>query len=151
MHRLEVTNPAAIQTALRHEGNHSPQSRFLHRLHCLLLVGTGRSCHEVAEVFGDSPRSVERWVREFQQHGVEGLRDKPHTGRHATLAAGQMRQLALVIKSDPREVGYAPDAWNNKLLRAEILHRFGVTTSVRHCQRIFRLLQHSRPPSTPDA
>ena len=76
MHKLEITTPATVQAALRHEGEHSPQTRFVHRLHCLLLVGTGRSCYEVAEVFGDDPRSVERWVHEFQQHGVEGLREK---------------------------------------------------------------------------
>lgn len=146
MLKLEVTNPAAIQDALWSEGKHSLQSRFLHRLHCLLLVGKGRSCYEVAEVFGDSPRSIERWVHEFEQHGVEGLRDKPHTGRHATLAAVQMRQLALVLKSNPHELGYASDVWNNKLLRTEIQYRFGVTMSVRHCQRMFQLLQQSRPP-----
>ena len=148
MHKLEITTPAAVQAALRHEGEHSPQSRFVHRLHCLLLVGTGRSCFEAAEVFGDDPRSVERWVRKFQQHGVEGLRDKPHPGRHATLADAQMRQLALASMSAPRGLGYAVDVWNNQLLRAEILRRFGVTMSVRHCQRLFRVLQQSHPQET---
>ena len=143
MHKLDVTTPAAVQAALRHEGEHSPQSRFVHRLHCLLLVGTGRSCYEVAEVFGDDPRSVERWVREFQQHGIDGLREKPHPGRHATLADAQMRQLAVALKSVPRELGYAADAWNSKVLRAEILRRFGVTLSARHCRRLFKVLQPS--------
>ena len=145
MHKLEITTPAAVQAALRHEGEHSPQSRFVHRLHCLLLVGTGRSCYEVAEVFGDDPRSVARWVREFQQHGIEGLREKPHTGRHATLADAQMRQLELALRNGPRELGYAVDLWSNQLLRAEILRRFGVTLSARHCQRLFKL----RPPPHP--
>ena len=144
MHKLEITTPAAVQAALRHEGEHSSQSRFVHRLHCLLLVGTGRSCYEVAEVFGDDPRSVERWVREFQQHGIEGLREKAHLGRHATLADAQLQQLAVALKSVPRELGYAADAWNSKLLRAEILRRYGVTLSGRHCQRLFRILQQSR-------
>ena len=148
MHKLEITTPAAVQAALRHEGEHSPQSRFVHRLHCLLLVGSGRSCYQVAEVFGDDPRSVERWVREFQQHGIEALKEKPHTGRHATLADAQMRQLALALMSVPRELGYAVDVWNNKLLRAEILRRFDVTLSARHCQRLFRNLCQSQPQKT---
>ena len=148
MHKLEITTPAAVQAALRHEGEHSPQSRFVHRLHCLLLVGTGRSCYEVAEVFGDDPRSVERWVREFQQHGIEGLREKSHTGRHATLADAQMRQLELALRNGPRELGYAVDLWNNPLLRAEILRRFGVTLSARHCQRLFKILAPSHPQKT---
>ena len=151
MLKLAVTNLAAIRAALRHEGKQSSQSRFLHRLHYLLLVGTGRICYEVAKVFGDSPRSVERWVREFQQRGIEGLRDKPHTGRHATLADAQLRQLALVFRSSPRQLGYEAEVWSNKLLRAKILQRFSVATSVRHCQRLFRVLQQSPTPSTPDA
>ena len=52
--------PATVKAALWHEGEHSPQSRFVHRLHCLLLVGTGQSCYQVAKVFGDDPRSIER-------------------------------------------------------------------------------------------
>jgi transposase len=145
MHKLEITTPAAVQAALRHEGERSPQTRFVHRLHCLLLVGTGRSCYEVAEVFGDDPRSVERWVHEFQRHGVEGLREKPHTGRHATFADAQMRQLSLALLGVPRELGYAVDAWNYQLLRTEILRRFGVKMSARHCQRLFKVLQQSHP------
>ena len=145
MYKLEITTPAAVQMALRHEGKHSPQSRFVHRLHCLLLVGTGQSCYEVAEVFGDNPRSVERWVREFQQHGIEGLREKPRPGRHATLADAQMRQLDLALNSVPRVLGYTADMWNAPLLRTEILRRFGVTLSVRHCQRLFRVLERSHP------
>lgn len=148
MRKLEVTSPAEVQAALRHEGEHSPQSRFVHRLHCLLLVGTGRSCYQVAEVFGDDPRSVQRWVREFQQHGIEGLREKPHPGRQATLADAQMRQLALALKSVPRVLGYAADVWSNQLLRAEILRRYGVTLSARHCQRLFRNLCQSLPQET---
>ena len=144
MHKLEVTTPAVVQTALRHEGEHSPQSRFVHRLHCLILVGKGRSCYEVADVFGDDPRSVERWVHEFQQHGIDGLREKPHPGRHAALSEAHRRDLAVALANSPRELGYAASAWSNKLLRAEILRRFGVTLSARHCQRLFRNLCQSR-------
>ena len=48
MHKLEVTHPEAAKAALRREVMCSPQSRFLHRLHCVLLVAAGRSCYEVA-------------------------------------------------------------------------------------------------------
>ena len=144
MRKLEVTAPETIQAALRQEGQRSSQSRFMHRLHCLLLVGAGRSCYEVAAVFGDDPRSVERWVRGFQQHGIDGLRDKPHPGRQATLTSAQMLQLELALKNIPREFGYAADAWNNKLLRAEIQRRYGVILSVRHCRRLFTILRQAR-------
>lgn len=145
LHKLEVTTPKAVQAALRQEAERAPQSRFVHRLHCVALVGAGRSCYEVAEVFGDDPRSVERWVREYQQFGIEGLREKPHPGRHARLTEAQMRELKLALRNGPRALNYSADAWNSKLLRAEILRRFSVTLSGRHCQRLFSILQQSHP------
>ena len=58
MTRLEVTFRESIRSTLHDENAYSPQSRFLHRLHCLLLVGSGYSCNQAAQTFGDSPRSV---------------------------------------------------------------------------------------------
>ncbi len=145
MQRLKVTSPDEVQAALRQEGARSPQSRFVHRLHCLLLVGKGQSCCEVARVFGDDPRSVERWVHEFHSHGIDGLREKPHSGRHAKLSNLQMEELALAVDSPPHELGYAAIAWTNKLLRWEIERRFGVMLSVRHSQRMLISLRPSMP------
>ena len=143
MQRLQVTSPDAIRAALREEGARSPQSRFVHRLHCLLLVGAGQSCCEVARLFGDDPRSVERWVHEFRSHGIDGLREKPHPGRRAKLSGLQMEQLTHAVESPPRELGYAAIAWTNKLLRWEIERRFGVVLSARHSQRMLMSLRHS--------
>ena len=148
MHKLEVTHPDVVQAALRHEAAHSPQWRFVHRLHCLLLVGAGRSCYEVAALFGDDPRSIERWVHEFQQFGIEALREKPHGGRHGILTTTQMRELELVFQNGPREVGDGAEVWNRALLRAEILQRFGVSMSGRQCGRLFKSVARSRPQAS---
>ena len=148
MHKLEVTHPDVVQAALRHEAAHSPQWRFAHRLHCVLLVGAGRSCYEVAALFGDDPRSIERWVHEFQQFGIEALREKPHGGRHGILTTTQMRELELVLQNGPRERGDGAEVWNRALLRAEILQRFGVSMSARQCGRLFKRLARSRPQAS---
>ena len=144
MHKLEVTIPEAVRTALKQEAECTPHLRFAHRLHCLLLVAAGRSCYEVAEVFGDDPRTVERWVRGFQQRGIEALREKPHPGRRACLADAQMRELEVALGSAPRALGHADDSWNATVLRAEILRRFGATLSVRHCRRLLKVVLESR-------
>ena len=143
--KLEVTKTDVIQTALRREMQGCPQLRFVHRLHCILLIGAGVSCYEVAKVFGDNPRSVERWVRQFQQSGITGLKEKPHPGRHAKLAHEQMCQLEFMLRDCPRELGYPADVWSSQLLRGEILRRFHVSLSVRHCQRLLRTLRQPVP------
>ena len=146
MHRLEVHAQEILRAALIDEARHSRQSRFAHRLHCVRLVGAGRSCYEVAEVFGDNPRTVERWVREFEHFGIDGLKERPRPGRHAKLAKDQMQGLALALGRPPRELGYAVGEWDGNALRAEILRRFGVTLSRRHCQRLIGTLRQSSLP-----
>ena len=141
MRRLQLTDTDAVKTLLRSEARRSPQAMLAHRLHCVALVGAGLGCDEIAAAFGDDLRSVQRWVRRFQQSGAEGLVDTPHSGRPASLDETQMRQLRRAIAAEPQAFGHAGAAWSGEILRLEILRRFGVTHSKRHCARLLRLLR----------
>ena len=140
MNRLQVAHPEAARDALRQMLDSSPQSRFEHRLHCVLLVGAGHRCHEVAKVFGDDARTVQRWVQKFLRCGTDGLRDTPPPGRHAKLTVAETAQLGDVLKQPPGAFGHAAEVWCSDLLRNEIASRFAVTMSRRHCQRLLMRL-----------
>jgi transposase len=59
--------------AIQDEIRRSEEARYDHRLHAVLLVTQGRSCHQVAKDLGDSPRSVQYWVNRFEERGFIGL------------------------------------------------------------------------------
>ena len=141
MNRLQVTNPGAARDALRQMLDSSPQSRFEHRLHCVLLVGAGHGCQEVAKVFGDDARTVQRWVQKFLRCGTDGLRETSPPGRRAKLTVAETAELGDVLKQSPGVLGHAAEVWRSELLRNEIAERFAVTMSRRQCQRL--LLQLS--------
>ena len=145
MRRLEAQNSHLAQQALREEFKRSAQSRFEHRLHCVLLIAAGRTCADVADLFGDDRRTVQRWVGKFQDHGVDGLREASRAGRPAALADAQLRELGLAIREDPRRLGHSSEKWHGDLLCAEIFRRFGISLSARHCQRLFAALRHRAP------
>ena len=147
MKKLEVTTRASLLSALRFEIDRLPQMRFAHRLHCVLLVGAGQSCYQVAALFGDSTRSVERWVHELEVNGIDGLREKPHPGRPASLVDAQVRQLALDLKSVPPHRDDGPPMWNGRVLREEVLRRFGVAMSVRNSHRLLKTLSRPNSPN----
>jgi len=44
---------------------------------------------EIAKAFGHSERTQYRWERRYGQHGLKGLRPKPHSGRRPELSKGQ--------------------------------------------------------------
>ena len=138
--RLSFTGSEAIRTALHQAVKHSAHGKYEHRLHCLLLVGAGRSCYEVAAWFGDDPRSVERWVHRFNLNGLDGLTEKAHRGRQPALDWTQMHELATAVATPA--CGAEPGAriWTGTTLQREILQRFGLQLSARQCQRVLNAL-----------
>ncbi len=77
MRKLEIKDADIVQIAVQQEILRSEDSRYDHRLHGILLVYSGKSCNEVAELFGHSPRTVQYWVRRFERSGFAGLQEAP--------------------------------------------------------------------------
>ena len=126
MRKLEIADADIMRLAIQQEIARSDESRYDHRLHGLLLVTGGHSCQQVADLFGEDRRTVQRWVTRFETHGLTGLRDGARSGRPATLNAKQWAAL-----------GHAGHLWDGKLLAAHLHRRYKVKLGVRQCQRIF--------------
>jgi transposase len=140
----ETENSMALLDVLKAQLKLSPEVRFLHRLHSVLLVSRGHNRIQVADWFGDDPSSVARWVRYYRKFGIQGLYDQ-QTGPPAKLHIVQIRALQRDLCQAPSAFAYDEPVWNGKLLAAHIQRRFDVELSVRQCQRLLRQLH------TPDA
>jgi transposase len=125
-----------IQAAVRR----SDEQRYLHRLHCVLLVAEGRSCYEVARWFGEDARTIERWVHALDAHGMEGLREHHGGGRPARLTAAQAQRLAIELQRTPDAPGHPRRTWSGKLLTQHLRGSYGIELSARQCQRLLRRL-----------
>ncbi len=150
MRRLEITNPSVLLDTIKAEISRTHEARFLHRLHCVLLVARGYSCYQVARWFGEHPCNVERWVRHVEEFGPYGLRDEQKTGRPPRVRDDQRQQLQREIRQSPSELGYERSHWDGKLLQAHLAHRYGIELSIRQCQRLLRRLEnHAAARDTP--
>ena len=137
MRKLEIADPEVMRIAIQQEISRSDESRYDHRLHGLLLVAGGQSCQQVAELFGEDRRTVQRWVKRFESHGLEGVREGERSGRPATLDANQWAALGRDLRRDPGAFGLTGHLWDGKLLSEHLRQRYDVTLGVRQCQRIF--------------
>jgi len=143
MRKLEVSNKAALLSVCKEEATRNRESRFLHRVHCVLLVAQDFSCYQVAEWFEEHPCTVQRWVHYFHEYGFEGLRDELKTGRPRKIHGGQLKQLQGDLSAAPFELGYDQHEWNGKLLKTHLEHRYDIELSVRQCQRLLKQLRHN--------
>lgn len=139
MKPLTITDPDII-LGLQDEIRRSEESRYDHRLHGVLLVAQGMTCPEVAALLGDAPRTVQYWVKRFEQDGLAGLAEKERPGRPASLTPEQVDAIGQVLRQVPRTFDLGVNLWDGKTLSAFVKKRYRVQLGVRQCQRLFRQL-----------
>jgi transposase len=149
MHRLEIQQAEIMRIAVQQEIQRSEVSRYDHRLHGILMVCSGFSCNQVAQMFGHSPRTVQNWVKRFDEIGFAGLEDIPRPGRPAKLDERLIELIGQDLRRSPRDLGYNQNLWDGKLLSHHLSERFGVHIGVRQCQRLFRQLGFRRRKPRP--
>jgi transposase len=138
MRKLQIEDAEVMRIAIQQEIGRSEESRYDHRLHGLLLVTAGQSCRQVAELFDEDGTTVQRWVRRFEQGGLEALREGERSGRPRMLEAAQWRKLQSDLRKSPRDFDLAATLWDGPVLSEHLRRRYGVDLGVRQCQRIFR-------------
>ena len=140
MRKLKVTDVEIMRLAIQQEIARSEESRYDHRLHGILLVSNGISCYRVAEWLGQNPVTIQRWVNRFEADGFAGLQEGERHGRPRRLNETQWEAVDRDLRRSPRELGYAQNLWDGKLLAHHLAEAYGVDVGVRQCQRMFRQL-----------
>ena len=140
MKRLTVSDPEQIIPVLQGEIRRSQQSRYDHRLHGVLLVAQGVSCPEVARLLGDAPRTLQYWVRRFEEEGLGGLVEGKHPGRPPRLNEAQLHEIGLALRQPPSAAGLSANLWDGKTLCSYIAQHWDLALGVRQCQRLVRQL-----------
>lgn len=140
MKKLTVPDAETVVLALQDEIRRSPESRYDHRLHGLLLVAQGISANQVAALLGDSPRTVANWIRRFEEEGLVGLVEGERPGRPARLNEEQVAEINTALRKTPNDFGLTGNLWDGKTLAAFIHQQWAVPLGVRQCQRLFRQL-----------
>ena len=116
MKKAKITDAETVILILQDEIRRSYEARYDHRLHAILMVAQGISCRNVAQLLGDSPRTVAYWVKRFETEGLSGLADADRSGRPSKLDEQQIQLIELALRSRPSQYGLAGNLWDGKLL-----------------------------------
>lgn len=90
----------------------------------LRLLHEGQSPQAVAEIMAVSQPTVYDWHHRWQANGLEGLANRPKSGRPRKVDEQYVERLAEVIEQDSQELGYTFTIWTVSRLR---LHLEAVT------------------------
>lgn len=84
-----------------------------------------------------------RWIRRFDNGGIENLYDRPHTGRPSRLSEGRMASSRAMVQRCPANEKESPNSWTAKELCSIVGARHGVTESENGMLTLLRSLDHS--------
>lgn len=137
--------PEALRRLARRESNGRVTSRMLAIAHAL----EGMDRRQAARLAGMDRQTLRDWVIRFNAEGVEGLRDRPKSGRRRWLDEGRLASLrALVLRGpDPERDGVS--TWRAKDLCRIVEERFGVTYSENGMLRLLHDLDLSWQKARP--
>ena len=91
---IRVTLPAAEVGRLEDVLQTTPDAKLRHRVQIVLMAHRGRKHPDIAADTGTSPRSVQRWLNAYLDHGLDGLRPRKAKGATPKLTP----DLAPVIR-----------------------------------------------------
>lgn len=149
MRKLEIKDPEIMQIAVQQEILRSEESRYDHRLHGILLLCSGLSCSDVANLLGHGVRTIQYWGRKFEESGFAGLEDTPRPGRPSIIDENIRQKIDIDLRNSPRDFGYSQNLWDSKLLSHHLSKHYGFKLGERQCRRLFHQLGFRRRKPRP--
>ena len=106
------------------------------------------NCTIVAELIKRSLKTIQTWIKVFNEGGLETIAPNSPPGRPSSLSEEQKESLKADVLTHPRELGYELGDWEGKSVAHHIKQKFNVELSVRQAQRLLHeigfTLQHPR-------
>src|SRR5208337_2087087 len=93
MPNQETCTLAELETAAKA----APIQRTYLRLRAIKALIMGLAHEQVAGLFGVNEDSVSRWVRRFNERGIDGLTEGPRSGRPSKIRGDRTHQYPALV------------------------------------------------------
>jgi transposase len=137
--------PAELRALARRERDGRVSARLLALANAL----DGMSRDEAARAAGMDRQTLRDWVHRYNAEGVEGLRDRPRSGRPCALDEGRQATLKALVLRGPKLERDGCVAWRARDLCRLVEDRFGVRYGETGMLRLLKSLalswQKARP------
>jgi transposase len=117
-------NEAASIRRLAH--SRTEPARLVERARIIWLSRQGQRVPVIATTLRLTQATVRQWLKRFDAHGVEGLRDQPRAGRPPTYTPAEVGEVIALSLTDPRSLGLPFASWTLDRLAAYLNEHKGI-------------------------
>ena len=130
---LTTEELAAIQVAMKsHDAKVAKRANVIHSLHL------GYSPEAVAELQQVSLGTVYNHVNRFKRDGVNGLANRPKSGRPPVADQAFRKRLVATIETPPHTMGLGFAVWTLPSLQAYLLRETGIKLSQNRLSEVLK-------------
>jgi len=133
---VKITRSEFSAEELRRKAGRVRDANQSRRLLALAQVLEGASRSDAARNAGMDRQTLRDWVHRYNADGVDGLLDRPRSGRKPRLSEGQLAEFDRIVETQPDPVADGVVRWRCADLKEKIATRFGVELSERSVGRI---------------
>ena len=102
---------------------------FRDRIQIIRLAARERPHQEIAEHLAVSPRTVQRWLNAYIEHGLDGLRPRKAPGQPSRIPAALAEEVKRWVIEGPAQQGLDRANWTHEELADHLLKTKGIRTS----------------------
>ena len=109
------------------------------RIKAVQRVEDGESPEEVIDLLGFHRSCIYRWIAQYREGGLEGLKKKSATGKQPKLNGQQLQKLYKIITSkNPIQLKFEFSLWTRSMIRQVIRDEFNIKLSDVSVGRLLR-------------
>ncbi len=123
-----------LEQAIRHDER--PEIR--QRATAIRMLHLGNHPDEVAEVLAVSQATIYNWHTRWRKAGLEGLANRPKSGRPGIADEAYCQVLEETLDQSPVELGYAFTVWTVKRLRDHLKKETGKELSESRLRHLLK-------------
>src|ERR1044072_2111832 len=98
LRKLSAEEQTAIEKLAR---SRTAPAREVERARMLLLASAGKRVPAIAPELELTQTTVRTWLKRFNEAGLDGLQDRPRSGRPATYQPEQVSEVIAASLTDP--------------------------------------------------
>ena len=92
------------QQTLTSAYHHGEKRALRRRAHAILLSDQGHTINQISEILQVRRDAVSRWFKQWEVSGLDGLIDKPRSGRTPALDEHDHKRLQALVAEHPHQI-----------------------------------------------
>ena len=137
-HRFVRPLSAAESRQIEDLFRRGPNARTRKRSQAIRLSALEYGVPQIAEILGCTRQSVHNWLDAFERNGIDGLFDRPRSGRPTQSTVEYRKRLVQAIQTNPRELGYPFTVWTLTRIRAHLARMTRVLLSESRVRQVMK-------------